>query len=103
MFFYIIQHLRPAGASMLEVIHGDYSRTARAKGLSELEVIRNRSFRNILITLIALFGGLSFLALSSRDYPLQMALFAFSGFLTLAGIMLSDLLYVAADPRIKLH
>ena len=30
------------------------------------------------------------------------SLFAFSGFLTLAGIMLSDLLYVAADPRIKL-
>ena len=117
---------RYARASMLEVIHCDYIRTARAKGLSEFEVIWNHGFRNALITLITLFGGLlpglvagsviveyifnipgmgglSLLALSSRDYPLQMALFAFSGFLTLAGIMLSDLLYVAADPRIKLN
>jgi peptide/nickel transport system permease protein len=116
---------RYSRASMLEVINRDYIRTARAKGLSEFEVIWNHGFRNALITLITLFGGLlpglvagsviveyifnipgmgglSLLALSSRDYPLQMALFAFSGFLTLAGIMLSDLLYVAADPRIKL-
>ena len=42
------------------------------------------------------------LALSSRDYPLQMALFAFSGALTLTGILVSDLLYMAVDPRIKL-
>ena len=79
-----------------------------------------------LITLITLFGGLlpslvagsllveyifnipgmgtlSLLALSSRDYPLQMALFAFTGMLTLGGIFVSDMLYLAADPRIKLH
>ena len=47
-------------------------------------------------------GALSLLALSSRDYPLVMALFAFSGALTLLGVLLSDLLYVAADPRITL-
>ena len=117
---------RYARASMLEVIHSDYIRTARAKGVSEFEVIWIHGFRNALITLITLFGGLlpglvagsviveyifnipgmgslSLSALSSRDYPLQMALFAFSGFLTLAGIMLSDLLYMAADPRIKLN
>ena len=45
-------------------------------------------------------GSLSMLALSSRDIPLLMALFAFGGALTLAGILLSDLLYVIADPRI---
>ena len=45
-------------------------------------------------------GSLSMLALSSRDIPLLMALFAFGGALTLAGILLSDLLYVLADPRI---
>ena len=48
-------------------------------------------------------GTLSLLALSSRDYPLQMALFAFTGMLTLGGIFISDMLYLAADPRIKLH
>lgn len=111
---------------MLEVIHSDYIRTARAKGESETAVIWKHGFRNALITLITLFGGLlpslvagsvlveyifnipgmgtlSLLALSSRDYPLQMALFAFAGMLTLGGIFLSDMLYLAADPRIKLH
>jgi peptide/nickel transport system permease protein len=47
-------------------------------------------------------GTLSLLALSSRDYPLQIALFCFSGVLTLTGILVSDLLYMAVDPRIRL-
>ena len=116
---------RYARSGMIEVFNCDYIRTARAKGVPEWEVVWGHGFRNALITLITLFGGLlpglvagsviveyifnipgmgslSLLALSSRDYPLQMALFAFSGFLTLAGIMISDLLYMAADPRIKL-
>ena len=83
-------------------------------------------FRNALITLITLFAGLlpslvagsviveyvfnipgmgnlSLLALSSRDYPLQMALFFITGTLTLTGIFIADILYGLADPRIKLH
>ncbi len=115
---------RYARSGMLEVIHSDYIRTARAKGLPEGVVVWKHAFRNALITLITLFGGLlpslvagsvlveyifnipgmgslSLLALSSRDYPLQMALFAFAGSLTLAGVLISDLLYLAADPRIK--
>ena len=117
---------RYARSSMLEVINSDFIRTARAKGLPESSVIWGHGFRNALITLITLFGGLlpglvagsviveyifnipgmgslSLLALSSRDYPLQMALFAFSGALTLLGILLSDILYGIADPRIKLQ
>ena len=43
----------------------------------------------------------SMLALSSRDIPLLMALFAFGGVLTLLGILLADILYVIADPRIN--
>jgi len=116
---------RYARGSMLEVIQSDYVRTARAKGVPECSVVWHHAFRNALITLITLFGGilpslvagsvivesifnipgmgnLSLLSLSSRDYPLQMALFSFAGALTLAGILLADLLYVAADPRIKL-
>lgn len=116
---------RYARSGMLDVIHSDFIRTARAKGLPEPLVIWRHAFRNGLITLITLFGGLlpslvagsviveyifnisgmgslSLLALSSRDYPLQMALFAFAGMLTLTGIFISDMLYLAADPRIKL-
>lgn len=112
-------------SSMLEVLRSDYIRTARAKGLNNCDVLWGHGFRNALITMITLFGGilpslvsgsvlieyifnipgmgsLSLLSLSSRDYPLQMALFAFSGILTLAGLLISDLLYMAADPRIRL-
>lgn len=117
---------RYARGSMLEVIHADYIRTARAKGVPESQVVWRHGFRNGIITLITLFGGilpslvagsviveyifnipgmgsLSLLALSSRDYPLQMALFAFAGLLTLLGILMADMLYVVADPRIKLQ
>ena len=117
---------RYARSGMIEALRGDYVRTARAKGASENAVLWRHAFRNALITLITLFGGLlpalisgsviveyiftipgmgtlSLNSLSSRDYPLQMALFAISGALTLAGILLSDLLYTAADPRIRLE
>lgn len=116
---------RYARGSMLEVIRSDYMRTALAKGCSPDVILWHHGFRNALITLITLFSGLlpslisgsvlveyifnipgmgtlSLLALSSRDYPLQMALFAFAGALTLGGLLLCDLLYLAADPRIKL-
>ncbi len=112
--------------SMLEVINSDFVRTARAKGLPESRVIWEHGFRNALVTLITLFGGLlpgliagsvlveyifgipgmgslSLESLSSRDYPLQMALFFFSGGLTLAGILIADLLYAVADARIRLN
>lgn len=110
---------------MLDQLHRDYIRSARAKGLPEAIVVWKHAFRNSVITLITLFGGLlpalisgsviveyifniqgmgnlSLLALSSRDYPLQMAIFFFSSALTLAGILIADLLYMAADPRIDL-
>ena len=112
-------------SSMLEVLRSDYIRTARAKGLGQNAILWQHGFRNALITMITLFSGilpslvagsvlvehifnipgmgsLSLLSLSSRDYPLQMALFAFSGALTLAGLLISDLLYMLADPRIRL-
>ena len=117
---------RYARSGMIEALRGDYVRTARAKGAGENAILWRHAFRNALITLITLFGGLlpalisgsviveyiftipgmgtlSLNSLSSRDYPLQMALFAISGALTLAGILLSDLLYTAADPRIRLE
>lgn len=117
---------RYARSSVLQNINSDYIRTAYAKGLGAHTVLWNHAFRNALITMITLFSGilpslvsgsllieyifgipgmgsLSFNALESRDYPLLMALFTFTGALTLAGIFISDLLYMAADPRIRLH
>lgn len=111
--------------SVLQNINSSYIRTAYAKGVSSNDVLWKHAFRNALITMITLFSGilpalisgsvlveyifnlpgmgsLSLMALSSRDYPLQMALFTFAGILTLAGILICDLLYMAADPRIRL-
>ncbi len=113
-------------ASMLEVIREDYVRTARAKGLSERVVIFKHAFRNALLPLITLFafllpsmfggsviiesifsvpgmGQLGFEAVLSRDYPVIMAITTISAFLTLAGLLISDILYAALDPRIKLE
>jgi peptide/nickel transport system permease protein len=113
-------------ASMLEVIREDYVRTARAKGLSERVVIFKHALRNALLPLITLFafllpsmfggsviiesifsvpgmGQLGFEAVLSRDYPVIMAITTISAFLTLAGLLISDILYAALDPRIKLE
>ena len=111
--------------SMLEVLRSDFIRTAKAKGVPPNAVLWQHGFGNALITMITLFSGilpslvcgsvmveyifnipgmgsLSLLSLSSRDYPLQMALFAFTGGLTLLSLLICDLLYMLADPRIKL-
>ena len=110
-------------ASMLEVIRQDFIRTARAKGLSERLVIFRHALRNSLIPIVtlmadlvpALIGGsivietifaipgmgqLSWEAVTSRDYPLVMAIFTISAFLTLLGILMADFLYTVVDPRI---
>ena len=44
---------------------------------------------------------MSFEAVLSRDYPLVMGLLVISAFLTLLGLILSDVLYALVDPRIK--
>ena len=113
-------------SAMIDSMKQDYIRTARAKGVSEPQVVLTHAFRNTLVVMVTLFAGilpglvsgsilieyvfgipgmgsLSMLALSSRDLPLIMALFSFGGFLTLLGILLADILYVFADPRITFH
>ena len=117
---------RLARAGMLEVVREDYVRTARAKGLSERVVIFRHALRNALLPIITLlafllpgmFGGsviiesifsipgmgqLGFEAVLSRDYPLIMAITTISAMLTLVGLLISDILYAALDPRIKLQ
>jgi peptide/nickel transport system permease protein len=110
--------------SLLEVLREDFIRTARAKGLPESKVIFKHALRNSLIPIITLvasvlpamiggsviienifsipgIGQLGFEAVLSRDYPVIMAIATISAFLTLVGILLSDLAYVLVDPRIS--
>lgn len=110
-------------AAMLEVIRQDYITTARAKGLSEKVVILKHALRNSLIPIITLLaqilpvtiggsiiietiftipgmGRLVWEAILARDYPLIMAELTIVAFLTLLGILVSDILYSVVDPRI---
>ncbi|MBI2118274.1 MAG: ABC transporter permease [Elusimicrobia bacterium] len=111
-------------SSMLEVLHQDYIRTARAKGLKEREVIFKHAFKNALIPIITLLGlmlpeliggsfifetifaypgmgRLGFEAIMARDYPVLMGIGTMVAFLTLLGNLLADMLYALADPRIR--
>jgi peptide/nickel transport system permease protein len=110
-------------SSMLEVLGQDYVQVARAKGLPERVVVLKHVLRNSLIpqvTILAsilpgLIGGsviietifsipglgqLGFESVLARDYPTVLALFTVSAVLTLIGILISDLLLAAVDPRI---
>lgn len=110
--------------SMLEVIHQDFIRTARAKGLSERNVIFKHALRNALIPIITLLGlYLPFLlsgavlvetifawpgmgrlivdAIFQRDYPLVMATSFVIAAIVVLGNLISDVLYAVVDPRIR--
>ncbi|MBT3367065.1 MAG: ABC transporter permease [Nitrospina sp.] len=112
-------------SQMLEVIHQDYMRTARAKGLPEDQVIYRHGLRNALLPFITMFGltipgliggsvifetifawpgmgRLGFEAILARDFPVILTLTFFSAILVLLGTLISDILYGVADPRIKL-
>ncbi len=117
--------MRYTRTNMLEVMNGDYIRTARAKGLSEKKVVYVHAFRNTLIplmTLVAgilpsLFGGamiteqvfsidgigrLAYQALKAGDLPFVMGYNMFLAVLTVIGTLLSDIMYAVVDPRVKL-
>jgi peptide/nickel transport system permease protein len=117
--------VRYTRASMLEVLHQDYVRTARAKGLSESRVVTTHALRNALNPLITqaglaiprLLGGavvvelifqwpgmgrLAIEAILQRDYPVLMGLNLVIAVLVILGSLAADLLYAVADPRIRL-
>ena len=109
--------------SILEQIRQDYVRTARAKGLDERTVYLKHALRNALIPIATGLGsfvtvffsgsllietifqldGIGLLGYSSvlaRDYNLIMGSITIQSFLFLFGNLISDLTYVAVDPRI---
>jgi peptide/nickel transport system permease protein len=112
-------------SQMLEVLSSDYVRTARAKGLPEDDVLYRHALRNGLLPFVtmlgllipALIGGsvifetifawpgigrLGYEAILSRDYPVVIALNFIAALLTVVGTLVSDVLYMLVDPRIRL-
>jgi peptide/nickel transport system permease protein len=112
-------------AQMLEVIGSDYVRTAWSKGLPEDRVLYGHALANALLPFVTMFGlllpaliggsvifetifawpgigRLSYEAILSRDYPVVIAIGFLASVLTLLGTLVSDLLYMVVDPRIRL-
>ena len=111
--------------NMLEVLNSDYIRTARAKGLSEHKVIYKHAFRNTLIPLVTGLAGLipslfsgamitetvfdltgigqyALNAMTQGDIPVIMTYNMFLAVLSVLGVLMSDIMYVIVDPRVKL-
>lgn len=114
---------RQTRSSMLEVLHQDYVRTARAKGLTTPRVNYRHGLRNALIPVITVvglqmgsllsgavitetvfarpgMGRLAVQAILARDYPLVQGGVLFGAVAIVLVNLLVDLLYAAADPRI---
>ena len=117
------KYVRFLRTSMLEVIHQDYIRTARSKGLPNRMVTYKHAFRNAaipLVTVVAielpvLFAGALFtetiyswpgmgrLFVSSAtnfDYSIVMGIVTSIAFLVLLSNLLADFIYGVLDPRI---
>ncbi len=109
--------------SLLDEVKKDYIRTARAKGVSEKMIYLKHALRNALIPIVTGIGGffsvffagslilesifqldgmglLGFKSILQRDYNVIMGLLFIESFLLLVGNLISDLVYVAVDPRI---
>lgn len=117
--------MRYTRTNMLEVLNADYIRTARAKGVPERKVIYHHAFRNTMIPLISILGGslvslfsgaiiteqlfglrgigfASYQSMIAGDIPFTMFYLAFISLLVLIGNLIADILYAAADPRVRL-
>lgn len=111
-------------ASMLEVVHQDYIRTAQAKGLKERLVLLRHALKNAAIPIVTiaalelptLFGGalftetifswpgigrLFFRAAQRVDYPLLMGIILINAFLIIFFNLVADIVYAYLDPRIR--
>lgn len=115
---------RNVKVSVSEIMKEDYIRTARAKGLTEKKIIVKHALRNTLLPIITIFshvfpfaiGGSVILesvftipgmglaiyqSILSQDYPVIIAVFMLTGFITMTGFIITDLLYAYTDPRIS--
>jgi len=110
--------------SLMENLGQDYVRTAYAKGLTERRVIFVHALRNSLIPIVTGLGnvisiilagsfliekvfnidGMGYLGYTSilqRDYPVALGILVIDSVLLLLGNILSDMIYVVVDPRIR--
>lgn len=123
---YIASVTRQTRSSMLEVVRQDYIRTARAKGVSEHDVIWKHALRNALIPVVTLIGmqagaviagsaiieavhsfpgmgSLMMTAINNKDYnTIQAVVVLLSGVVCLINLLV-DIIYCFIDPRVKVR
>lgn len=111
--------------SILEVARSDYIRTARAKGLSDQQIMTRHTLRNAMIPLLTILApqipnlitGTIFIesifrvpglgkffvtSILGRDYPMIMALLLLVAVVWSLVYLITDILYVIVDPRVRL-
>ena len=111
-------------SAMLEVLHEDYIRTARSKGLREGTVVSRHALRNALLPVVTLtgyefgrlisgtviieviflvpgMGRLLILSILHRDFPMIQAIIVLIAVVVLINNLLLDLTYGWLDPRIR--
>ena len=112
-------------SGMIEVMHNDYIRTARAKGAAEKRVIFLHALRNALIPVVTIigiqFGSLMagaavtetvfnrdgigrilVISIVAKDYPMVQAALMIVAFFYIIINMVVDILYTYLDPRIRI-
>jgi peptide/nickel transport system permease protein len=125
-FYNIALFSRLSRTAMVDVLHEDFIRTARAKGLRERAVFLRHALRNALLPLVTVVGAnvglllmgsvltetvfgwpglgrLIYEALYGRDYPVLMGVFLFVSIAVVLANLATDLLYARLDPRIRLR
>jgi peptide/nickel transport system permease protein len=111
-------------SSVLEILSEDYILTARAKGLSHIQVLRHHALQNALlpiVTLVALnlgftvsgaiqvetvfswpgLGSMIFEAVRRQDYPVLQGAFLLVAVSVILANLIADLVYGYLDPRVK--
>jgi len=115
---------RMVRTSVIEELSSDYVRTARAKGLSESQVLFRHAFRNALIPIVTILGlqfgtllagtivtetifswpgigRLAVQAISARDYPLLQGCILLIAVSYVAVNFLTDVVSALVDPRVR--
>jgi len=122
----VAQWSRYTRSSFLEVIHQDYIRTARAKGIKGSQILLRHALPNAIAPLIALAGvqlpwlfsgalvaetifgwpgmGRLFVdSLTMKEYPILMGMVVFTAIAVIFGNLIADILNAVLDPRIALE
>jgi peptide/nickel transport system permease protein len=122
--YYMAIVARVARSSVLEMLHQDFVLTARAKGLGEGAILWRHVLPNGLMPVITVIGynfgysltgailtetvfgwpglgGLLVTSINNRDYPVLTGIFLFVATLVVIANLVTDLVYAAVDPRVR--